>query len=787
MKRNFAAIAVRNRKAQRSSASLLSAVSMAVFTITHASAEAPVPDAVKAIKNVEWGNAGDSGRTQRTAPEGKIEIAQSGGSSARYPIANLPDSYPLSGLRIVLKPDAARQTKLNQLLVAQNDPASPHYHKWVTAQEYGNSFGASDTDVEAVKAWLISQGFSVSAVYPSKSLIAFDGTSGMVKAAFNTQMKRYRKAAVPGHPQDSGEYIANDGNVWIPQTLARVVGNVVGLSEEKNVTQLARKTKGSMLDSTAKTGGISDTSGTRYLVPGDMQTIYNTKALYDQGITGKGVKIALIGTGDVNPASLASFRKTFGLDKYGGTFERVHPQAAKTYPGDATTKCNAPEDYTTAGDDDENQLDVEWSAAMAPGAAIQLVTCADKGVDRISGHGFYFNGLRVAVENAINSENTPDIMSVSYGFSEMEENSANVREEFYALWKQAAAEGISVFVSSGDSGSNAAFNGPRNINVGNSINVVAASPYVTAVGGTDFAYTLDKQEATYFTDKTGASFSSAKSYMPEIPWNDSCGNDVAAKANGSKSAIDFCKKTADREGIDTNLAHGASSSGASSFVDKPDWQSLVYGASTDDKRDIPDVSVFGGNYGNKIFAIVCTVSTTVDKMTKKSTTHDGCADLAANKSDYPPEGGAGTSLSSPMFAGIQALVNQKEKGRQGVAAATLYKLAAQEYGSSSKPLGTSAGCNSDFGPNGTDTCVFHNVTRGTNSVNCDATVGNTNCFVYDKTYSYGLTSLSTKKYIPAYAAGQGWNFATGLGSVNATNLVDAWDKYHKGVDTQIKN
>ncbi|WP_429524047.1 hypothetical protein [Paraburkholderia youngii] len=111
------------------------------------------------------------------------------------------------------------------------------------------------------------------------------------------------------------------------------------------------------------------------------------------------------------------------------------------------------------------------------------------------------------------------------------------------------------------------------------------------------------------------------------------------------------------------LAHEASSSGASSFVDKPDWQSLVYGASTDDKRDIPDVSVFGGSYANKIYAIVCTVYTTVDKTTKKSTTHDGCADLAANKSDYSPEGMVGTSLSTPMFAGIQALVNQKEKGR----------------------------------------------------------------------------------------------------------------------------
>jgi hypothetical protein len=155
-----------------------------------------------------------------------------------------------------------------------------------------------------------------------------------------------------------------------------------------------------------------------------------------------------------------------------------------------------------------------------------------------------------------------------------------------------------------------------------------------------------------------------------------------------------------------------------------------------------------------------------------------------------------------MFAGIQALIDQGLVMRglpadQGNAAPTLYALAQQEYGAASGPAPASlSACNADNGDTGTANCVFHNITRGSTSTQCDHYVGeisyvtgqpiNTpNCYYYGTAdieglvYSFGLstTDASPTTYGPgnkAYGAQPGWSFASGLGSVNATNLLIAW-------------
>ena len=127
-------------------------------------------------------------------------------------------------------------------------------------------------------------------------------------------------------------------------------------------------------------------------------------------------------------------------------------------------------------------------------------------------------------------------------------------------------------------------------------------------------------------------------------------------------------------------------------------------------------------------------------------------------------GTGGTSNSSPILAGIVALVEQKTGSRQGNANIVFYRLAAAEYGTSGN-----ANCNSSKGASVGSSCVFYDVTEGDNDVNC---VGTVNCYLPSGTA--GVLSTSDKKYKPAYATTKGYDFATGIGTVNVNNLVNAW-------------
>jgi len=126
-------------------------------------------------------------------------------------------------------------------------------------------------------------------------------------------------------------------------------------------------------------------------------------------------------------------------------------------------------------------------------------------------------------------------------------------------------------------------------------------------------------------------------------------------------------------------------------------------------------------------------------------------------------GAGGTSFASPIMAGVQALINQKAGGPQGNPAPVYYQLAAGEYGS----VGNSS-CNSDHGNAVASSCIFYDVTSGDMDVDC---VG-PNCFLADG--SVGVLSTSNSSFLPAYGTGVGWDFATGIGTINAANLVNNW-------------
>lgn len=705
-------------------------------------------------------------RVTSTLPQSHLSIVDKSAAKA------VDDATPMNHMNLILQRSASRQSALETLIAAQHNPSSSKFHQWVTPEQFGASFGVADADIAATTAWLKSQGFTVNGVYANKMQIDFSGNAGQVKRAFHTQMNHYTI--------NSASHIANASDISIPRALQSVVVGVAGLNDIHPQAQHTKPTYGKFNASTqrfavpqtkaaamsAAPQAVNFTNGARGLVPYDMAKIYATDKLYASGLTGAGITIALVEDSSMVPGDWSNFVSQFGLTSYGGTFKQFQPQAS------GFTNCIDPTIAVPGEDDYEALLDAEWSTAMAPGASIWLASCDD------SNSTNFFGGVFTAATNLINGTSRPNVISASYGYGEGFTDAAS-KTAIDLMWAQADAEGISVFVSSGDSGANPSFNGSIINGVGIDANAFGTSPNDTVVGGTDTADILDGTTKKYFSSTFNAVYGSALSYVPEIPWNESCGNEVAAKSLGYATSLAFCKAYLSFDPNGYYLTSEAGSGGPSSVDMKPAWQRQVYNAAKDQSRDVPDVALFGGSYGGSTWVIVCSNANPCTPGFTGPTALIG-----------------GTSLSSPMFAGIQAVIDQglAAKGlspNQGNAAPTLYALAADEYGGAKgNPPSSLATCNADNGAKGTGKCVFHNVTRGSIATQCVQqlpSVVTPDCYFYGAlpnswlgSIQTGLTSTSTSKYnatTEAFAARPGWSFASGLGSVDANNLLSAWKAF----------
>ena len=267
---------------------------------------------------------------------------------------------------------------------------------------------------------------------------------------------------------------------------------------------------------------------------------------------------------------------------------------------------------------------------------------------------------------------------ISESFGDCEATVAYLLPSFRSEAQKASAEGITWLAASGDSG---AAGCDYQVNVatqGLAVDFPASIPEVTAVGATEF----NDSSGTYWNTTNGANGGSAISYIPEKAWNDSA----------------------------TQKTISATGGGASSVYPKPAWQTGA-GVPSDGARDVPDISVDGSGYD------------------PYNVLTGGAWKLYG-----------GTSVSTPVFAGIVALLNHylvknKLQSTPGVGNInpTLYRLAPGV-------------------PN-----AFHDITVGNNVVPCK--LGTPNC-----------TNAGTL----GYSAGPGYDLATGLGSVDAYNLVTQW-------------
>ena len=648
------------------------------------------------------------------------------------------DDFRMDHMLLQMRRSPEQEQALQRFIDELQTEGSPNFHQWITAQEFGARFGLAQQDLDTVTRWLGSHGFEVNVVYPNGMVIDFSGTAGQVRHAFKTEIHQLE---VKGE-----KHVANMSDPWVPAALAPVVAGIVSLHDF--MPHSMHKMRGTLPNYT-----FSGSEGTMYaLVPADLATIYNLNPLFAAGYSGQGQTIVVIEDTNVfSTSDWNTFRSTLGLSSYSSaSYSTVYPA-----PPSGTNNCSNP--GVVAPNDGEAILDAEWASAAAPSAAIEMATCADSVTT--------FGGL-IAVQNLINaSSQPPAIMSISYGQCETQ-NGASANAAYNSTYQQAVTEGVSVFVAAGDSGAAGCDDNVSEATHGIGVNAFASTPYNVAVGGTDFSDTYSGTNSTYWNSTNSSSYGSALSYIPEIPWNNSCADELISTYEGYATpygSSGFCNSslggylltTVAGGGGPSGCATGAPSisgvvSGSCQGWPKPSWQS-VFGNPGDGVRDTPDVALFAANGLWGHYYVFCW-----------SDTANGGAACSGAPSGW--SGAGGTSFASPIMAGIQALVNQKAGGRQGNPNPEYYQLAATEYG-----VNGSSSCNSSNGAAVAVNCIFYDVTQADMDVNC---TGTANCYLPSGTQ--GVLSTSDSSYKPAYGATTGWDFATGIGSVNAANLVNNW-------------
>ncbi|HEY1239496.1 MAG TPA: protease pro-enzyme activation domain-containing protein [Bryobacteraceae bacterium] len=532
---------------------------------------------------------------------------------------------PLERMILVLQPDAAQSQELEELLAAQQNSASPLFHQWLTPEDFGRRFGLSDHDLNQVVRWLQDHGFTIESVAGGGRQIVFSGTASQVENAFRTEIHEYRINGVVYH--------ANARDVEIPAALAPVVSGIVSLHDFHSRPMHARIAPASSVPDYTAGGGV------HYVAPGDFATIYNLWPLYGSSTTGSGQSIAVVARSNLKLDDVQGFRSKYALP-----------------PNTPNVIVNGKDPGVSSSDEQgEVTLDAEWAGAVAQSASIQVVVSASTQTT---------DGVALSAQYIVNHNLAP-IVTVSFGGCESAMGrSAN--QFWNGLWQQAAAQGMSVFVASGDAGAAECDDASATTGTSADVNGLCSSPYSTCVGGTQFDDTATP--GAYWLSSNSSTRGSATGYIPEIAWNES--------ASG------------------TGL--WASGGGASHTYSKPSWQTGP-GVPADGHRDVPDVSL-------------------------ASAAHDGYL-FNLNGQSYSA---SGTSVATPSFAGLMALIDGRQGGRQGNANPSLYTLATNQAKGGST--------------------VFHDIASGNNSVP-------------------GVTG---------YTAGHGYDLVTGLGSVDANLLVNAW-------------
>jgi subtilase family serine protease len=389
--------------------------------------------------------------------------------------------------------DAAGAAKFG---AAVSDPDNALYGRYLTPEQFGARFGANKSDYEALRKWATSNGLKVGERTSSRTTVAMTGTAAQFAKLFGTRFASFQTTA-------HGDGYVMLKNPQLPMALSGKIDGIVGLESAGNHAWLARPSlKGSPNVGTGPAG----------YAPTDIRTAYDIPA---QVNSNKTEVLALFEESGFPTSDMTAYENQFKLPNV--PIKSIGVGGSGTGPGGATI---------------ETDLDLQAGLGMNPNLAQILVYVDANGS---------FSSQLVASFNKIAQDNLAAVLSVSYGLDENQQGQAAVTAENKALM-QLQAQGITVFISSGDDG--AAGREGSGLNAPDP----GSQPLVVSVGGTTL--NVDSKE----------------NWVSETVWND--------LANG----------------------HGATGGGVSKFWSIPDYQ-LVKGTSvavanggSATMRNVPDIA-----------------------------------------------------------------------------------------------------------------------------------------------------------------------------------------------------
>ncbi|MGO9088128.1 MAG: protease pro-enzyme activation domain-containing protein [Candidatus Sulfotelmatobacter sp.] len=615
---------------------------------------------------------------------------------------------------MLFMPTATQQRAIDKLLADLQDRKSANFHKWLAPQQWGERFGLGKGDIDKISAWLEGQGFKITYVANGRSYLSFDGNAAQIQSAFQTEIHYYNV--------DGKLHFANATPPRIPAALSGIVGGFRGL--HNFFPQPMFKKPAYTL---SFNGGLY-----HFLAPGDLATIYDITPLYNQSpvIDGTGQKVVIAGQTDVYLADLHNFRTAFGISDISGcsTSGSGVIQAGTCSSGNfqMVLPTGSPDPGLSPGDLGESDLDIEWVGSVARKAQIIFVTSG--------------NGVDDSVDYAIDKNLAP-VISLSYGACEALNTAPSIAAA-EIIYKQAAGAGISFFAATGDAGAatcDGNLGGSPPAQLGLSVNYPASSPEVTAVGGTEF----NEGSASYWNTSNNVSGDggSAKSYIPEIAWNDSTPAGAFDGTGGGPSNCAFGTGVTAVAGYNFELCNTPPNGG----FPKPTWQTGITPA--DGVRDIPDIAFSASNF-NDVYIVCVPESELFDTTVSTSTCATSITD-ALTSFPYPSAFG-GTSASTPVAAGMTVLLNQ-------------YLGAAGTLGTINKEL---------YSIYSTTPTVFHDVVAGTNTATGGTSTNIVPCTNGQPTFE--PAALRCTGSTMGYSAGTGYDLVSGLGSVDIDALAKAW-------------
>ena len=563
-----------------------------------------------------------------------------GSKPVRHPAAPLtaaPADARLDRVLLLLSSSTAQQTALTAAVEGLHDPSSPLYHQWFSPASYAAAFANSAADVATLAEWLQSEGLDVAPIPASRGWIEFSGTVAQIEQAFHTRI------AVSSTP--AGTRIVLAADISAPSALAPLIQGLASL--DGAIAEPALTTPEPLALKPSELAAHASLHDTPALTPQLATQFLHLDSLHTAGIQGAGQSIAIAARSNLNPADLAAFRSAFGLAASTLQVAPAGPDPGRTADQAAAT------------------LAASWAAVAAPDAQLILVPAATTAAT---------DGLDLSIAAIVDRQLAS---TVAVGYSSCEASLSPAHQALYAaLYRQAAAQGISMVAAAGDSGPSACrlAGDAAPVSVSYGVNALASTPWNTAVGVAAF--------------------------------------DAAGRAQQPAALAAWSPLTS----ADPAYAGGG---GTSALYASPAWQPIPAEAQlqvppqTTHNRLLPDLAL--------PTAIDTAASPGLAFCFSSIQASAGCTLVRSG----------GSAAATALFAGIAALVNQKN-GPQGNLAPHLYALSRQSG-------------------------IFTDVDYGTAQLACAA--GTPGCA------SDGLIG---------FTAVPGFDLATGLGVVDAQKLVTRW-------------